>query len=460
LDDRVIDCETDLPIAQSITKSPNHPITRLVRSAVAHFVAATALVAIVGYAGLYGRIGGPVPIQSDGYSYYVYLPSWFIYHDVSLDAVAQAWYGGTYPGFTGINRWPSTERWLNLHPIGTAILTSPFFIAGHLLTRWSNLPPDGFSIYYQHAAGLAGLAYFLAGLALLRRMLRRHFTDGVVLATLVCLTWGTNLFHYGVAEGTFSHAFAFFLVCAWMLAVERWWGEPTTVRSLTLGLVAALIVLTRHPNAIFLLVLPLYGVTKWSDLRARASLIWQRRRRVIVAATAGFAAVLPQLLLYKWITGSWFVSSYSEVGGRFTFASPQVLNVLFSTQKGLFFWSPVLLLAVVGMFVARGWARTMLLSTAIVFAIHIYIVASWFDWQFGGSYGHRAFVDGFGLTAPFFAACFAWAAARPRRLWGVAIFASATVFLSVAQMIQYWMHIIPFSDTTWVQYRALFMRFR
>jgi hypothetical protein len=427
---------------------------------VAHFVAATAVAAILGYAWLYGRLGGPVPIQSDGYSYYVYLPSWFLYHDVSLDAVAQAWYGGTYPAFTGLRRWPSTERWMNLHPIGTAILTSPFFVAGHLLTRWSNFPPDGFSTFYQHAAGLSGLAYFLAGLALLRRMLSRHFSDGVVLATLVCITWGTNLFHYGVAEGTFSHAFAFFLICAWMLVVERWWDEPTRLRSLTLGIVAALIVLTRHPNAIFLLVLPLYGVANWNDMRARVRLVWQRRRSLAVAATAGFAALLPQLALYKWITGSWIVSSYSTLGVGFNFGSPHVLNVLFSTQKGLFFWSPVLLLAVIGMFVAHGWSRKLLVPVAIVFAIHTYLVAAWFDWQFGGSYGHRAFVDGFGLLTPFLAASFAWAASRARIFWFVAAFASASVFLSIAQMIQYWMHIIPFSDTTWEQYRALFLQFR
>jgi hypothetical protein len=432
----------------------------MTRLAVAHFVAATAVVAILGYAGLYGRLGGPVPIQSDGYSYYVYLPSWFIYHDVSLDRLAQAWYGGTYPDFTGLRRWPSTQRWLNLHPIGTAILTAPFFAVGHLLTRWSNFPPDGFSIYYQHAAALAGLAYFLAGLALLRRMLTRHFTDGVVAATLVCITWGTNLFHYGVAEGTFSHAFAFFLVCAWMLVVERWWDEPGRLRSLTLGIVAALIVLTRHPNAIFLLVLPLYGVTDWQAMRLRAGLIWQRPRSLVVAAIAGFAAVLPQLALYKWTTGSWIVSSYSVIGVGFNFRSPHVLSVLFSTQKGLFFWSPVLLLAVAGMFVARGWARGLLLPAAVVFAIHTYLIATWFDWQFGGSYGHRGFVDGFGLAAPFLAACFSWAGSRPRVLPAIAIAAVASVCLSIAQMIQYWMHIIPFQDTTWEQYRMLFLRFR
>ena len=178
--------------------------------AVRHFIAATAFIALIAYAVLYGRVDGKAPIQSDGYSYYVYLPSWFIYKDISLEALANDWYGGTYPSFTGLRRWPSTGRWMNLHPIGTAILEAPFFAAADALSWWSNLPRDGFSLYYEHAAGLAGLAYFVGGLAFLRRLLMHHFTNGVVLATLVCITWGTNLFHYGVFDATFSHAFAFF----------------------------------------------------------------------------------------------------------------------------------------------------------------------------------------------------------------------------------------------------------
>ena len=187
-----------------------------------------------------------------------------------MDALARDWYGGTYPEFTGFVRWPTTGLWVNLHPIGTAILMAPFFVVGDLLSLWSNLPRDGFSLYYEHAAGLAGIAYLMAGLAVLRRILRRHFSDGVVLATLVCITWGTNLFHYGVFDGTFSHVFAFFLVCCWILIIERWWERTRRggCRSRS-GSVAALIVLVRHTNAIFLLVLPLYGVTRWNDLRAR-----------------------------------------------------------------------------------------------------------------------------------------------------------------------------------------------
>jgi hypothetical protein len=475
--------------------------------AVRHFIAATAFVALTAYAVLYGRVDGKMPIQSDGYSYYVYLPSWFIYKDISLEALANDWYGGTYPSFTGLRRWPSTGRWMNLHPIGTAILEAPFFGAADVLSRWSNLPRDGFSLYYEHAAGLAGLAYFVGGLAVLRRILMRHFSNGVVLATLACITWGTNLFHYGVFDATFSHAFAFFEICVWLWLVEAWWDRATPMRSLMLGLAAALIVVTRHTNAIVLLMLPLFGVASRSvsekqehapsrpaspaennhhskiaarvarlpgarsalvgrapgrDVRLRVGMMWDRRRMLAIAGAAAAVAVFPQLALYRWTTGSWLVNAYDTHAGTvgFRFGSPHVFDVLFSTQKGLFFWSPVLLLAVAGMVIGRGWVRNLRPAAVVVLGTQTYLIASWSEWQFGASYGHRAFTDALGLTAPFLAAFFERVAARPLACRFVAAGATAAVLLSIAQMIQYWIGILPYADTTWAQYRTLFLRFQ
>ena len=424
-----------------------------------HFVTATAVVAVLVYITVYSR-PGDAPIHSDGYSYYVYLPSWAIYHDLSFEALARDWYGGTYPGFTGLLRWPTTGRWVDLHPMGTAILMSPFFVVSDALSVWSNLPRDGFSLYYQHAAGLAAIAYLLAGLAVLRRLLSRHFSDGVVLATLVCITWGTNLFHYGVFDGTFSHVFSFFLICAWMLLVEQWWEHPNWRRSFALGVVAGLIVLVRHTNAIYLLVLPLYGVTRWHDLRARAASMWERRTWLGGAMLAGSVVVIPQLFLYRMSTSSWFVSPYSALELGFSFGSPRLGGVLFSTQKGLFFWSPLLVFAAAGAIVAKGWARGMAVSAVVIFAIQTYLAASWWDWQFGASYGHRAFTDGFGLAAVLLAAFFQWTSHRAAVRRSVATAAAILVALSIVQMVQYWTHNIPQASTTWDQYRDSFLRFR
>ena len=162
----------------------------------------------------------------------------------------------------------------------------------------------------------------------------------------------------------------------------------------------------------------------------------------------------------KRATNHWLVNSYAPYGLGFTFLSPHLFGALFSTQRGLFFWSPVLLFAVAGMFVARGWARQVLVPSAIVLVLNAWLIASWSEWQYGASYGHRAFIDSLGVLALFLAAFFAWTREHPRLLPLVAGATTLAAALSVVQMIQYWLRVWPVRDTTWEQYRSLFLTFR
>jgi hypothetical protein len=430
----------------------------LIRWGLRYFIAIVAACGLSGYLWLYTRKSADTPIRSDGYFYYLYAPSWLIYHDASLEAVAQDWNGGVYPG--GIERWPGTNRWLNRLPIGVAVLMMPFVVGADLLTRWSNLPRDGFSLYYQHAAALSGLAYFLIGLAVLRRTLTRHFSPTVACATLAAVTWGTNLFHYGVYDSCFSHAFSFALVCALIELTDLWWEDPTAGRTAALGIVAGLIVITRLTNGLLLLLVPAWRLSAWSGAGARLHELWQRRRAVLTMCALAAAVVSPQLAIYKRATNHWLVNSYAPYGLGFTFLSPHLAGALFSSARGLFFWSPVLLFAVAGMVVTRGWARQALPTSVVVLVLNTWLIASWKEWQYGASYGHRAFIDSLGLMAVFLASFFAWAGERPRLVPFVAGTATAATALSVAQMIQYWLGVWPVRDTTWEQYRSLFLTFR
>ena len=423
-----------------------------------HFVAIAGICGLAGYLWLFSRPSADQPIRSDGYNYYLYAPSWLIYHDPSLEALAQDWNGGTYPG--GIVRWPGTGRWMNRLPIGVAVLMMPFVVIADLLTRWSNLPRDGFSFYYEHAAALSGLAYFLGGLAVLRRTLSRYFSPAVTLATLVAITWGTDLFHYAVYDGTFSHAFSFALICALAELTDRWWVRERWWHAPALGLIAGLIIITRHTNALLLLLVPAWRVSSWLQSRTRVREIWQRRRGVVLGIFVTAVVVAPQLVLYKWVTGQWMVNSYAPYGLGFTFLSPHLFGALFSTQRGLFFWSPVLAFAVAGMVVSRGWAREALPAIFVVLALNAWLIASWMEWQYGASFGHRAFIDTLGLLAIYLAACFGWVGERPRLIPYVASVTVLATALSVVQMIQYWIRIWPVRDITWAQYRSLFLTFR
>jgi len=134
--------------------------------------------------------------------------------------------------------------------------------------------------------------------------------------------------------------------------------------------------------------------------------------------------------------------------------------VLFSVQKGVFFWSPLLLAAAAGYGLRHGATRAYALGAAVVLAIDTYLIASWWDWQFGASYGHRGFIDVLPLFAIGLAACVDWTTRSASRRYPALAIASAGIFLSVFQMLQYWNGVLPMSDLTWDQYRDVFLRLR
>jgi hypothetical protein len=422
---------------------------------------AGAVLCLCGYVFVYATGKAATPIRSDGFSYYVYLPSWFLFHDTTLSEVARDCCGGVFPGYTAIIRWPGTRRWVNAHPIGVAVMQTPFFLAAHALTKWTNLSPDGFTLYYQHGDGLSGLAWTVAGLMVLRRLLRRHFSDGVTAASLATILLGTNLYHYATYDSSFSHAYSFFLFAAFLELTEQWYARPRLSTSALLGTVAGLIVLTRHTNVLFLVFFPLYGMTDPRPLRVRLGLL--RREWKLVGTIAALAALVvwPQLAIYYQATGKPLISSYGNLG--FHWASPRIFGVLFSVQKGLFFWSPVLLLACAGLIAlsrSRHSARAFVLPAVLFLLINTYVIASWWDWQFGASFGHRGFVDALPIFAIGLAAFYEWSSRRAGRRGVVTIVVAAAVAVNVFQMLQYWGGVRPMSDTTWDQYKERFLEWR
>jgi hypothetical protein len=424
---------------------------------VRRYLLLVSIAATAAYCWIYASGLQTTPVRSDGFGHFVFLPALVVDHDPSLETTARECCGGRFPDWAHIIRWPGTGRYVSAHPIGVSMLLLPMYVGAHALTWWSNFPPDGWSFYYQHAAGLGGVAILVAGLAVLGRALSRWHSPRVVVATLAVLTFGTNLFHYGTYDSVYSHIFSFFLVACLINLVPRWYEMPTMRDALLIGVVGGLIVLVRHPNAILLGLVPLYGLGTSRELVPQLALLWTRRRQVAVA-TGVFALVLaPQLALYHAATGRLFVSSYGQVW--FNFASPHLFGVLFSVQKGVFFWSPVLLAGVAGWWHLRGQARGFVAPILVVVPLTTYIIAAWSDWQYGGSYGHRGFTDLLPLFGLGLGAAFERMAARRTSHLVLQVVVGIAVALSVAQMIQYWVGALPVSDLTWDQYRSGFLRF-
>ncbi len=164
-----------------------------------------------------------------------------------------------------------------------------------------------------------------------------------------------------------------------------------------------------------------------------------------------FAAVVLVCLLPTFITryliyGSAFESGYVPLRDWLWF-SPAFLNVLFAANHGLLAWTPILLLAIVGLFLF--WHREPLVGAPLLAAFLAFYVfmACYPDWAGISSYGNRFFVS---LTPLFILglAVFFDRATQPFRSRRAA-FAAAGIVVAVftlwnaGLMFQWGSHLIP-----------------
>jgi hypothetical protein len=108
-------------------------------------------------------------------------------------------------------------------------------------------------------------------------------------------------------------------------------------------------------------------------------------------------AVTPQLLYWQLVTGHPLIYSYGDE--EYNWTDPQVMNFLFSIKKGLLFWSPALVISLIGFFAMPSRLRVFGACAFACMAIHVYLCSAWHSWSFGGGYGSRPFVDMMAILA-------------------------------------------------------------
>lgn len=417
------------------------------------FLVAEAILGIIGIITVYAlRLNYP-PIRSDGLGYYLYLPATFIYHDIGLQSIAEVFNNGHIPGaypslwhYSGPLLWDNSTHYLIKYPMGTALLMMPFFFLACIVALATNTPVDGFSPLFQYTAAFSGLFYATLGIGVLWKVLERNFKQESILMAMLGLVFGTNLFHYATYDSVFSHVYSFFLFSAFLFVVQRIYSEGRTRYFLFGGALAGLIIITRPTNGLWLLFGILYGVDSFQTLTNRFSFWKNHAIKITYGALLCVCVISLQLLYWKVITGHLVIFSYR--GEYFNFAKPEIFNVLFSVRKGLFFWSPILLTVVPGLFYVRKNAGKYFTPILLFLPLNIYVISSWHSWFYGGSFGHRAFIE----SIPLFAICFCSLYEGSLSSLLRRIMISVTVIcitLSTWLMLKYWTGVIPFDGTTW-----------
>ena len=394
-------------------------------------------------------------IMTDGQGYYAYLPATFIYQDLQfsfVDSINEAYYPeGKRAKF--ILETPTGN--VNKYFAGTAVLQTPFFLAGCALAAVLGEPIDGYSWPFQGMVGLAALTYMVLGLLLLGWfLLGLGYNSKAVGITLILTLFGTNLLFYSVYEPSMSHAFSFFTVSALLFFVQKAYKSGTNASFIWAALFLGLTTLIRPTNGIIVLAVPVvtagFGGTK--QLLER---FFSNKLVAILSVLVGTAIVFIQPFSYLVQTGSPMVWSYGGEG--FDFRNPELYNVLFSYRKGLFVYCPVLLLSLVGLLVGIFKEKSRFLWLFFLLCIVVWIISSWWMWYYGGSYGHRAFIEYYPFFAIAIAALFNFGIGPVKATW-LMILGLAFIPIQLIQTYQYNKHIITFDNMTKAKYWNLFLR--
>jgi len=352
----------------------------------------------------------------------------------------------------------STGHLDNHFSVGPAILWTPFLLLAHagvVLARalGSSVAADGFSAPYRIAMAFTTKLYSFLGLLLSFRLARKYVEERWALLATIAVWWASSLPVYMYFNPSWSHAHSAFAVALFVW----YWHETRSSRSLSqwllLALTAGLMVNVYYPNAMVLAVLGVEAVRQYVLALHRSTPAAPEGPRVpdLLLRHVLFVGVVLICLLPTFVTryivyGSPFESGYVPLRDWF-WRSPVFLSVLFSANHGLLSWTPILLLAIIGLFIF--WRREPNVGApflAAFLAFYLFI-ACYPDWAGISSYGNRFFVS---LTALFVVGLSAFLErfarffhSRRTAIAAASAVLALLVFWNAGLMFQWGVHLVP-----------------
>ncbi len=349
---------------------------------------------------------------SDAIEYYVYDRSLYFDHNLDFVNDYQGFYDRNPKGLANfkagfIDKRNPSGKAINNGPIGSAILWAPFFLAGDGAARLlravgTSTAADGYSLPYIWAVSLGSALY--AGVALLfTYLLARAITDRRAAFWASLVIWlGTPALFYSHLASTYAHATSWFAAAAFLTVWFRTREHRSWFGWVALGVLGGLVAMVREQDAVFLLVPVVDELLRLTPGIRGHERRWMHDvgRTLIGGFVMGCCAVLafiPQLLVYRALNGKFRPSS--EVSDKLQWNAPYVLRVLFDPGHGLFLWTPILLLAIIGLglWIQRDPRLGIPLATG--FIMTWYLSGSFQTWTTAGAFGARRFI----VCSPIFA---------------------------------------------------------
>lgn len=399
-------------------------------------------------------------VRGDGVGYYAYARALTLDHNLQFE---KDWLHAN-PSFRSsrvdpdgrihADQYTVTGHLDNHFTIGPALIWIPFLAIAHgtVLTAnhfGSHLAADGYSWPYLDTMAIVTALCGFAGLLISFQLARKYFPERWAFLAVLGIWLASSLPVYMYFNPSWSHAQSAFAVALFLW----YWDRTRTVRTwrqwCLLGLMGGLMMDMYYINVIFLL-LPAFDIAKKLSLAMRQTSSFLNHMKKPACGSGLFTVALliafsPTLVTRDLIYGSFFATGYDP--NLWHPLNPSWGRVLFSSDHGLFSWTPILFASLIGLIFL--WLRDRFLAATISVAVagFYFSIAAYVNWDGISSYGNRFFVS---LT-PVFVLGLASLLSAQEKLWrnrnsAIAVASAVLVLFAVwnfGMMFQWGMHLIP-----------------
>lgn len=394
-------------------------------------------------------------IEADGKGYYAYLPAVFIYNDLNFtffDSIEKKY---PNPRLYYDYRVGEKGEQANKYFAGTSVAMMPFFLIAHITAKIAGMEADGYSKIYPILINIAAIFYLFLGLYYLRRLLRRYeISEGIISFILVAITFATNVFYYAVCEPAMSHIYSFAFITMFIYYLHVFYNSPESRTYFILCLLFGIVVLIRPVNGLIIFIVPFIAGEKGKLLNG-FTFLRERLLTGFLGLVMAIIIVAIQLIIYKMQTGNFWIDSYGSE--TFNWLSPHPIDFLISYKKGLFLYTPLVLLSLLGLYGLFKRNKFQFYSLSAFLLIVLYVLSSWWSWWYGGSFGSRVSVEYYAIAALLLGSAYKYLKASwSRKLYSVLII--CTLFVCQVQTYQYRYYFIHWEKMDKEHYWRVFLR--
>jgi hypothetical protein len=277
--------------------------------------------------------------------------------------------------------------------------------------------------------------------------------NAIILCQLL-FVFATSLTNYVNFDAGYSHIYSLVTITAFLYFLKSYFTGRNLNHFFVACVLFGLILLLRQVNLIILFFIP-FLAGSFENLKDAVIHLFRHPLKLISGVLLVFAVFSLQCVLWYLQTGHLLIYSYQ--GESFHFLNPMIFKILFSYQKGLFVYTPVLFICLSGViylllkkqyYLAITWSGFFLFLT--------YILSAWWAWSYGSSFGLRAYIDFYTVFFIPFAILLSEGPVSMRVV--VIVLSLLTIPVNIIQTYQYKNFFLSWTDMNKDKYWKVFLR--